>query len=407
MKILHINSGFGQGGANVFLKKLSEETDRYNDLENFFLVNNATVPQRNLFQIEGNIKHCFGERKLRRMLYEKGFINVFYYSEKEYMLKVIKEVNPDIIHLHNIHGYYFQLNLLKKISKTAPVVWTFHDMYNFTGHCAHSFDCEKWIKGCGKCPYLKTYPELMSDRTAFLWKYKKRICEAVDFTIVVPSKWLKKNIEKSFLKNKRIELIYNGIETDKYKKTDKLIARKSLDLPIDKKIILFSAAGGLSNEFKGGDFFLKLFDYFKNHDEILFLTTGGKKEKTNLSRQIDYGYVESEEKMALLYSSADIYFYPTLADNCPLSVIEAMSCGLPVVTFCTGGVPEIVNHNKNGYVAEYQDFEDIKKGVEILLENERIRDEMSLNSINRVKEKFCSITMSDKYHNIYKELNCK
>jgi glycosyltransferase involved in cell wall biosynthesis len=407
MKILHINSGFGQGGASVFLKMLSNGTDRYAGVDNFFLVKNATASHKNLFEIDGNIKYCFGERKIRRILYEKGFINVFYYSEKEYMLKVIKEVNPDIIHLHNIHGYYFQLNLLKKISKIAPVVWTFHDMYNFTGHCAHSFDCEKWIIGCGKCPYLKTYPELRADRTAFLWKYKKKISESADFTIVAPSMWLKNNIEKSFLSNKKTELVYNGIETDKYKKTEKRIARNILNLPMEKKIILFSAAGGLSNEFKGGEYFLKLVDFFKNRNEVLFLTTGGEKEKTNLSRRIDYGYVESEEKMALLYSAADIYLYPTLADNCPLSVIEAMSCGLPIVTFCAGGVPEIVEHMKTGYVAEYKNSDDLKNGVEMLLKDERIREDLSINSVNRVKEKFSSIIMSEKYFNLYKELRGK
>ena len=156
------------------------------------------------------------------------------------IIKYAKEISPDIIHLHNIHGGYFQTNLLPKLAKIAPIVWTFHDMFPITGHCAYSFECEKWKTGCGNCERLDIYPSIKKDRTKFLWNYKNKVYNSAKFTIVTPSLWLKKCVGQSFLKNKDIRLIYNGIDLENFTKTDKYEARKELNLPQDKKIVLFS-----------------------------------------------------------------------------------------------------------------------------------------------------------------------
>lgn len=404
MKILHINTICEKGGAALLMTTLAQNMERIYGIKNGYIIGRSSFENSDkMLSLNRTDLYLFGQKKLKRILTEKGFQYIYMPSEYYYSVKMVEEFKPDIIHLHNTHGDYFQINLIKKLSKIAPIVWTFHDMFPVTGHCAHSFDCDKWQTGCGKCPYPDTYPQIIKDQTAFLWKYKKFIYNSVDFKIVVPSAWLKSIIEKSFLKNKDIKLIYNGINVEKFIKTEKSVAREKLGLPNNKKIILFSAHGGIRNSFKGGSFAIEVYEKLKNKDDILFLNIGGE-EQSNNGNWLNFGYVESEEKMALLYSSADIMLYPTLADNCPLGVVEAMLCGLSVVTFDVGGVPEIVEHDKTGYIAKYKDSGDLLKGVQMLLDDENMREEFGISGEKRAREMFDAKIMAEKYYELYCEL---
>jgi glycosyltransferase involved in cell wall biosynthesis len=318
------------------------------------------------------------------------------------LVKHTKEISPDIIHLHNIHGGYFQTNLLPKLSKIAPVVWTFHDMFPITGHCAHSFECEEWKTGCENCENLDICPSIKKDRTKFLWKYKNKIFNSANFTIVTPSLWLKKCVEQSFLKNKDIRLIYNGIDLENFKKTDKSKARIELKLPENKKIILFSANGGVKNPFKGGEFVFQAFEKLKNSNDILFLNIGGESDQES-EKWLDFGYVNDPKTMAKLYSAADIYLFPTLAETFGMTVVEAMSCRLPVVTFETGGVPEIVENEISGFVVEYKNGKMLVETLEKLLDDDNLREKMSKNAVVASK-KFSSERMAIEYLKLYEEL---
>ena len=307
-----------------------------------------------------------------------------------------------MIHIHNIHGGYFQTDLLPKLAKIAPIVWTFHDMFPITGHCAHSFECKKWKNGCGNCERLDISPSIKRDRTQNLWNYKNKVFNSANFTIVTPSLWLKNCVEESFLKNKDIRLIYNGIDLENFKKTDKSESRKELGLPENKKILLFSANGGVKNPFKGREFVSEAFEKLKNRNDILFLNIGGE-ESQKSENWLDFGYVNNPKTMAKLYSAADIFLFPTLADNCPLTAIESLACGLPVVTFETGGVPEIVENEKSGLIVEYKNGEKLVKALEKLLDNDELREKMAENAVN-VSKKFSSKIMAEEYFELYKEL---
>ncbi|MBP5406289.1 glycosyltransferase [bacterium] len=402
MKILHINSVFSQGGAALLMRILAKNVKQNEDIEQFFLVKESSDKNaERIFQTR-TLPAFFGYRKFSRIMSEQGFLYRFLPLETHFILKKTREIAPDIIHLHNIHGGYFQTNLLPKLSKIAPVVWTFHDMFPITGHCAHSFECEKWKSGCGKCERLDIYPSIQKDRTKFLWNYKNRIFNSADFTIVTPSLWLKKCVEQSFLKNKDIRLIYNGIDLENFTKTDKSEARKKLGLPDSKKIVLFSADGGVKNPFKGGEFVFKAFEKLKNRNDILFLNIGGENGQKS-ENWLDFGYVNDPKIMAKLYSAADIYLFPTLADNCPLTAIESLACGLPVVTFETGGVPEIVENEESGFVVEYKNGEKLVEALEKLLNNDELREKMAENAISASK-KFSSERMALDYMKLYEEL---
>lgn len=402
MKILHINTLYDQGGAALLMQTLAKNIEQNKDVEQFFIVKESSEAKAdNVFQTR-TLPVFFGYKKFPRIMSEQGFLYRFLPLEAHFILKKTREIAPDIIHLHNIHGGYFQTNLFPKLAEIAPIVWTFHDMFPITGHCTHSFECEKWKTRCGNCERLDIYPSIKKDRTKFLWNYKNKIFNSADFTIVTPSLWLKKCVEQSFLKNKDIRLIYNGIDLEKFTKTDKFEARKVLKLPENKKIILFSADGGVKNPFKGGEFVFQTFEKLKNRNDILFLNIGGESGQ-NSENWFDFGYVKETKIMAKLYSAADIYFFPTLADNCPLTAIESLACGLPVVTFETGGVPEIVENDKTGFVVEYKNGEMLTSALEKILDDENLREKMSKNAI-KASKKFSSERMALEYLKLYKEL---
>lgn len=402
MKILHINSLSSQGGAALLMRILAENLHQNHGIEQFFIVKEHFGKNtKNIFQTNEKTS-VFGYKKLSRILSEYGFLYRFFPMESRFILKTVKEFSPDIIHLHNIHGGYFQTNLLPELSKIAPIVWTFHDMFPITGHCAYSFECEKWKNGCGNCERLDIYPAIKKDRTKFLWKYKNKVFNSANFTIVTPSLWLKKCVEESFLKNKDTRLIYNGIDLETFKKTDKFETRKEFGLPENKKIILFSADGGVKNPFKGGECVSLAFEKLKNRNDILFLNIGGNSGQLSENWQ-DSGYIKDPKTMAKLYSAADIYLFPTLAETFGMTVVEAMSCGLPVVTFETGGVPEIVENGKSGFVVEYKNGEKLVEALEKLLDDNELREKMAENAIEASK-KFSSERMALEYLRLYEEL---
>ena len=311
-----------------------------------------------------------------------------------------------IIHLHNLHSWqgYFSPFALPELCSRKQVVWTLHDMHAVTGHCAYSFECEKWQMGCGKCPHLDIYPKLTKDTTAFIWNTKKMLYAKCDMHIVVPSKWLQNIVSQSILSHVPCTLIYNGIDTHIYKPYNKQEVRAKLGLPQGKNIILFSADLGITNPFKGGEYITQIIEKYQNNQDILFVNIGGGTTIEKSDHIWHVPYVLNQKEMAEWYSAADVYVYPSLADNCPLVVLEAMACGLPIVTFNTGGIPELVIHNETGYVAQYKDFNDFCVGFKLLYNNVELRKSMAEKSIIRVQEYFTIEMMNDQYHDLYQRL---
>lgn len=311
----------------------------------------------------------------------------------------------DIIHIHNLHGWYFNLKTLKKMSKIKHVVWTLHDMWAITPHCAHSYDCE--LKdGFYQCPSMSSYPRIFWHNEKYLCWRKKNIYKNSNFHIVVPSLWLKDKVEQSVLKDKEINLIYNGIDENVFKILDQSSARKDLNLPLNKKIILFQSDGGKSNGFKGWEFTESVIEAFRN-DNILFICLGGEESGIDkIHNNLLYVTRTSNKNiLAKYFSSADIFLYPSLADNCPLVILEAMACGTPIVTFETGGIPELVKHLENGYIAKYKDSEDLIKGVNYIL-NLDGNTLLNMRNKSRIKviEKFSIDKMVDEYEELYKKI---
>jgi len=307
----------------------------------------------------------------------------------------------DIVHLHNLHGNFFKLATLEKIAKEKPTVWTLHDGWAITSHCAHCFDCKNYNNGKHFTSGIGRYQAVLWNNSEYLWSKKKEIYKNCNLNIVTPSLWLKKRLDGSILSGKRVHLINNGVRTSVFRPGSKSRARKLLGLPENKKIVLYIANGGRRNPFKGWEYFKYVADCFKDRKDIVFVTifSGEEGWKDNI---LNVGYVADPQKMSIYYQASDLFLFTSLAENFPLVTLEAMSSGLPIVSFDVGGVSEQVTHKKNGYVAEYKNRTDLIKGVYFILELDKNRI-LKMNRENRKKavKKYSIQIMSTSYAKLY------
>ena len=278
------------------------------------------------------------------------------------MIKQIKDIDPDVIQLHNIHGYYLNLKILFKYLKKCnkKIVWTLHDCWAFTGHCTHFTcpKCDKWKNGCkGKCIRRKDYPSsTFISNSEKNYKLKKELFLGIDnLTIVTPSKWLEQLVHQSFLKEYDVQVINNGIDLEVFKPTNTIDIRKKYNIPLGKKIILGVAA--VWGRTKGLDDFIKLSEYLKK-DYIILLVGLNKKQKKQLpSNIIGIERTESVEELANLYTQADVFFNPSKEETFSLVTVEAIACGTPVIAYENSGIKELINE-KNGICLNLKDKSD-------------------------------------------------
>jgi len=399
MNILHINTLDNTGGAAKVAYRLKDGLKKRGH-QSWMLVGYKFTKSIDVKQIPRNKHLQFGLNIL-----STAILRPYLIFRSTFRIKNRTDVaNSDIIHLHNLHTGYFNPLALPELTKLKPTVYTLHDMWAFTGHCAHSFDCDKWQTGCGDCPYLKVYPALWYDVTHKLWEIKKGIYKRSQFVIVVPSKWMKSKVEKSILSDKKVYLIYNGIDTKIFRPMNKTDIRKKLNLPLDKTILMFSAHKGTKNVWHGGDYLLKALEQIDD-ENVFFLDIGSKE---NLDKRVkktiqwaSIKYINNETTMAEYYAAADLFLYPSLADNCPLVVLESMACGTPVITFETGGIPELITNMRSGYIARYKDVDDFVKGINLYLNDADLRTKAGLSARRAVEEHFTIEKMLDLYEELY------
>ena len=266
-------------------------------------------------------------------------------SATKRFIKWVKDYDPDVIHLHNIHGYYINLEILFNYLKNSgkPVVWTLHDCWAFTGHCAY-FDfagCEKWKTGCYGCPLKKSYPSsILIDRSKKNYIQKRRLFTTLsNMTVVTPSQWLAGLVKKSYLGKYNIRVINNGIDTEVFKPTLGNFRQKH---NIGSKKIILGVAGVWDRR-KGLEDFYKLSSILEDSYQIVLVGLNEKQISALPNNIIGISSTESASELAEIYTAADVFVNPTLEDNYPTVNLEAQACGTPVITYNTGGSPESVD----------------------------------------------------------------
>lgn len=400
MNILQINTADIKGGAGRVayslqngLKKLGHQS--------------SLLVSRQYAQNDPEVKLIRPDYHWRRRILKKltyYLANDLDFFPAGHILKMPEFKKADIVHCHNLHTNYFNLSALQKISSLKPTVWTFHDMWPLTAHCAHAFDGSIKENGFFACPSLDIYPPLAWHNEKYLENKKAKIYTRSSFRIVTPSQWLAKKVKQSLLKDKPLTVIYNGVDTAIFKPQNQRECRRALDLPQDKHLVLVMAKRGQSNPWKGGNYAQETIQTFKNDPDVFFVDLGGDiNQSANKVKRVSF--VENQPLLAKYYSAADALLYPSIADNCPLVVLEALACGLPVVAFATGGIPELVEHKINGYLAEYKNTADLIEGLNYLLRSSAEEKEKNHSAaINKIQKNFTEKIMVNNYLALYHSL---
>jgi len=411
MKILFVNTNDKYGGAAIAAYRLLKGMQE-NGVSAKMLVQSKESDDYNVMEPQKKKQKIFS--KIRPIL---DSIPVRFYKQRKKIIfspavlpdnvyKRIHEINPDIIHLHWVASGFIKIETLVKLKK--PIVWTLHDMWAFTGGCHYDENCGKYFKNCGDCPILNSNKK--NDLSYRIWKRKEKSWKNLDLTIVTPSSWLGECARKSSLFSKtRIEVIPNGIDLNRFKPIDKKIARDILHLPKDKKHILFGAISALSDKRKG---FLLLKEALKKYSskenkdiELIIFGSSKPREEEKLGFRTHYlGQLNDEISLELVYSAADVMIVPSIQDNLPNTVMESLACGTPVVAFNIGGIPDMIEHQENGYLVKSFDTGDLAYGINWILENKMRWKKLSVNARKKVEKEFDINKIAKRYTDLYKDI---
>lgn len=313
----------------------------------------------------------------------------------------------DVIHLHWINQGMLSLNGIQKILRSGkPVVWTMHDIWPATAICHLTLGCRNFVSHCANCKYLPGGGS-RHDLASRIWQKKQQMQANGNIYYVACSQWLESEAKSSaLLKGQKIVNIPNPIDTHTYKKGNKQEARQRLGLPLDKKLILF-ASQRVTNENKGMSYLIdachQLDNLIKDQCEVIIL--GGHAEEVVEQlpmKSHPLGYVNDEQRVVDVYNAADVFVLPSLSENLPNTIMEAMACGVPCVAFRVGGIPEEINHKKNGYVAAYRDAADLARGITWVLQ-EADYESLSQQAVHKVSQCYSQQSVALKYLDIYQQ----
>ena len=318
--------------------------------------------------VEGEDIYKFGidtETKIHAGLARiTGYNGYFSPQSTKRVIKYIEEFKPDIIHIHELHAYFVNIKpLIEYIKKKGiPVIWTFHCEYMYTGKCGYAYECSNFQTECHNCPAVKDYPKSMFfDKTKQMFRMKKKLLEDMDFTIVTPSQWLADRVRLSFLNEKNIKVIHNGVDTSIFKPVDSFVLRKQLIIPDANKVVLFVAPIVLDKR-KGGHWVIRIAEMMKNENVSFVLVGGGEKPENVPSNVIFAGTVYDKNLLAQYYSLADVFLLCSEKETYSMTCAEALCCGTRVIGF-KAGAPETVFEKPNAVFFKYGDINALINGI--------------------------------------------
>lgn len=411
MNVLLISTSDRRGGAAIAASRLMHALNKHG-VQARMLVKEKLSDDDNVIEV-GTKKGNY-----LRFVWERGVIFLRNWLSRTHLFDIsiantgVSVINrpefkaADVIHLHWTNQGMLSLCEIGKIVRSGKkIVWTMHDMWAFTGICHYAAACQAYEKSCGMCPYLQRPAKNGISQDIFLKKRKLYYRQSIHF--VGCSQWMKNLAQKSALtENQKVSAIPNPINTTTYQPKDKTTVRKIFSLPHDKKIILFAAVKTTDTR-KGLDYLIAASRMIaEKRDDVVFLIVGGNKSESpmNLALPTHYlGYIPSG-KMVDVYNAADLFVIPSLQDNLPNTIMESLACGVPCVGFEIGGIPEMIEHKQNGYVAHYQNAEDLAKGILwALFEADSI--ELSRNARNKVLQSYSEEIVAGKYIDLYTQLD--
>jgi len=395
-KVIQINSECGRGSTGKIAVSISKLLEQHGIENKVFYSGNHKSDYPNGIMISG--KTCIRiHQLLSRIFGDQGFHSSFSTLR---LIRKIKKMQPDVILLHNLHGYYLNLSVLFKFLKRygRPVYWVLHDCWTFTGHCTHFTisGCDKWKTGCFDCPY-NGYPKTYFDCSEKQYKRKKELFSGIHgLSIVTPSLWLKSKVEDSFLKDYPIHVINNGIDLSVFKPcSDKSVLDK---YGITTKYSVLGVSYGWDNK-KGLDAFISLSETLGDKYTVVLVGTDESIEKNLPKNIVAIRRTQNQKELALLYSVADVFVNPTLEDTFPTVNMEALACGTPIAAYKTGGSVEIPDNNC-GFMVEKRDILGLEKAIRKICEEKPFsKDNCKIRAKSFDKELF-----ENKYMDLYRSM---
>jgi glycosyltransferase involved in cell wall biosynthesis len=317
----------------------------------------------------------------------------------------ITQLSPNLINLHWTCGFV-RIETISQLKK--PLVWTLHDMWTITGGCHYSQTCDRYTQSCGACPQLHSDKD--NDISRWVWKRKAKYWQNVDMTIVTPSIWLAKCVRASSLfRQATIEVIPNGIDTQRYKPFNRKFVREWLNLPQDKQLVLVGA-NSLYLQRKGSHYLPKALELLQTTEcagniELVIFGTIPDGFKLDLGFKSHYiGNLSDDISLAQVYASADVFVAPYIEDNLPNTVMEALACGTPCVAFKTGGITEMIIHEYNGYLASTFDVEQLASGIAWILADKERWERLCDRAREKVESEFSQQLQASRYSRLFAEV---
>lgn len=322
-------------------------------------------------------------------------------------LQRIKKIDVDLVHLHWIAGGFLRIENLANIKR--PLVWTLHDSWPFTGGCHIPFECDRYLNDCGNCPILQSGAK--QDLSSKILARKKKYWENLDITVVAPSRWLAASAKSSSLfHDKTIHIIPHGLDIQRFKPADKQFARRSLMLHPERKMILFGAYGAIKDKNKGYHLFtdalkLLLHKFGRDKIEVIIFGVSAPAEPQDLGFPVNYmGYLRDDISIALLYAACDVMVVPSIQEAFGQTASEAMACGCPVVAFRTSGLIDIVDHERNGYLAKPFDSADLANGISWVIGDSQRQEQLSQEARSKAVREFELQIIAKRYLNLYEDI---
>jgi glycosyltransferase involved in cell wall biosynthesis len=321
------------------------------------------------------------------------------------------KLQPDIVHCHNLHGNYIDLRVLPTLGSQIPVVMTLHDAWLFSGHCAHSFACDRWKIGCGNCPDITIEPAIRCDATTFNWQRKQRIFQQSRLHIATPSQWLMDRVEQSIIapaiQTQRV--IPHGIDFSIFHPAEKQAIRTRLAIPQSATLLLFTANSVYQNRWKDYQTLRAAICRIAEQHErqhLLFYAIGDTPHTERIGnveiRCVAYQY--DPKQLAEYYQAADVYLHAANAEVWGLTITEAMACGLPVVATDVGGIGEQLRHGETGLLVPLGDVNGMAEAVSELLRNRSKRESMGAQATAIAQKSFDADRMASDYLGWYEDI---
>ncbi len=397
MKILFLNTSERIGGAALAAERLAVALKRVNvEVHRAFM--DQTFRSKFRFYWERMVIY-FSNHFNRKNLFTVSLANT-----GEDVSKYALSPDIDIIHLHWINQGFLSMDDLERLVDTGkPIVWTMHDMWPCTGICHHARECEKYRVGCEACPFLHSSRK---DLSTAVFEKKLALYKRANISFVCCSEWLAERAKSSLLmQHKAVLSIPNPIDTSRFHPIDRDALRDILNLPKTKRLILFGALN-VTDKRKGIDYLVQAIKQL-SRDDVELVVFGQVKENIRHLFPIpihSMGYISNDDaKLIMLYNTVDLFVTPSLEENLPNMIMESMACGTPCVGFRVGGIPEMIEHKVNGYVADYKDADDLAKGINWVLNHGDV-ESLSSECVKKVHAAYAEEKVVKKYQELYTTL---